>query len=107
MVRKPCGIARSGGLLTAPTDYLRQVLGESEPEAHDHNLHSSAAMATALDLHGRLLSAEPSAYYFRYAMPALDRASGLAEAFLAHERDMIAAGAIDPMGRRFVAEARA
>jgi len=95
------------GLLTAPTDYLNQVLGKSEPEAHDHDLHSSAAIAAALGAHGRILRAEPSAYYFRYVMPALGDESDLAEAMLGHELEMIAAGAIDPLGRRLVAAAHA
>ena len=94
------------GLLARPTGYLAQVLGKSEPEAHDHDLHSSASIAATLGAHGRILRAEPSAYYFRYITPALADGSDLAEALLDHEREMIAAGAIDAFGRRFVAEAR-
>ena len=99
------------GLLTlhGATDYLDQVLGRLEPEAHDHDhdLHSSTQIGAALGAHGRILRAEPSAYYFRYVMPALGDESDLAEAVLGHELEMIAAGAIDPLGRRIVAAAHA
>jgi len=90
-----------------PAKYLNQVLGKSGPQAHDHDLHSSTQIGAALGAHGRILRAEPSAYYFRYVMPALGDESDLAEAVLGHELEMIAAGAIDPLGRRIVAAAHA
>jgi SAM-dependent methyltransferase len=94
------------GLLGEPTGYLAQALGRTEPDAHDHSLHSSGAIAAALGSQTAILRTESSAYYFRYVLPALDGASGLAEAFLHHEREMIAAGVIDALGRRFVVGAR-
>jgi SAM-dependent methyltransferase len=95
-----------GGWLVDPTGYLAQALGEAEPEGHDHSLHSSAMIAATLGSRAAIVRTEPSAYYFRYVLPALGGGSGLADAFLDHEQAMIAAGAIDALGRRHVAEGR-
>ena len=77
--------------------WLRDKIGPSD--GHGHELHSSQAIADALNAHGETES-EPAAYYFRYFEPEL---SGSAtEAVLRAELDLIAAGAIDALGRRFV-----
>jgi SAM-dependent methyltransferase len=93
------------GLLPRPTDFLRGRLGlEMEQAAHhDHDLHPSTAIAAALRAQAATFRCRKSAYYFRYLQPALDDRTGLAEALLAHERDLIAGGLIDALGRRYVA----
>lgn len=93
------------GLLPRPTDFLRERLGlEFEHAAHHHHdLHASTAIAAALEAEAATLRCENSAYYFRYLQPSLDDRTGLAEALLAHECDLIAADLIDALGRRYVA----
>ena len=56
----------------------------------------------ALKASGAKVSAEEAAYYFRYLLPAVSEKLGAA--LLDHELEVMAAGLIDPLGRRFVAE---
>lgn len=93
------------GLLGEPTPYLRQVLGQEAPHDHGrHQLHSSSAIEHELRSSGAHVEAQDSAYYFRYLLPALG-SDELGAALLQHELDLIAGGLIDPLGRRFVADA--
>ena len=48
------------------------------------------------------MEAEDSAYYFRYLARAIED-QDLVSSLLAHEVELIAAGVIVPLGRRFVA----
>jgi SAM-dependent methyltransferase len=73
------------------------------PDHHDHDLHSSQAIATALARAGSL-EASDSAYYFRYAEPHLP--THHAAALLDEECRAIADGRIHALGRRFVVTPR-
>lgn len=97
-------LLRDARLLPHPTPFLARCLGEAEPDGndHDHDLHDSGAIEAALHARGRV-SAAPSAYYFRYLLPALGLATGLGATLLAHELALIEAGVIDALGRRYVA----
>ena len=68
----------------------------------DHDLHSSSAIAQALRGHGALEETD-AAYYFRYFEPHL-RDPGKAQELLDQELTLIAAGSIEPLGKRFVAD---
>src|SRR5262245_23583449 len=73
---------------------------------HEHHLHSAAAMRAGLEARFALTHQAPAPYLYRYLLPVLeDGAAGselLARA-LADEKAMIERGAIDAVGRRFVA----
>ena len=77
--------------------WLRDKIGPSN--GHGHELHSSRAIADALNAYGEIES-EVAAYYFRYFEPELS--GNATEAVLRAELDLIAASAIDALGRRFV-----
>jgi SAM-dependent methyltransferase len=95
-----------GSLLAEPTGHLAEVLGRVPPDAEDHHLHSSTAIEAALRAHAEAVRAEGSACYFRYVLPALEEARPeLGQALLDHERELIQAGIIDALGRRYVATA--
>ena len=79
---------------------LNALLEKAAPSStHDHHLHSSGEIAHGLRRLGRVIETD-AAYYFRYLEPCLS--DGAAEALLEHELEMIAAGAIDALGKRFV-----
>jgi SAM-dependent methyltransferase len=80
---------------------LGQLLDKLAPA--DHDLHSSGVIAEALD--GFDVVAGDAAYYFRYLEPHLRR-PGMAQALLDEELARIDSGAIDPLGKRFVAAPR-
>ena len=67
----------------------------------DHDLHSSGAIAGALSGFGNVEAAD-AAYYFRYLEPHLRKPAD-SGALLEHELATIAAGSIEPLGKRFVA----
>lgn len=94
-------------LLGEPTGHLAEMLGRVPPHHEDHHLHSSGAMESALRARAGTVRVESAAYYFRYALPSLRQGPALAQALLDHERELIEAGAIDPLGRRYVAAAGA
>jgi hypothetical protein len=91
---------RDAGLLGKLTPFLRQTLGEAEDHDHDHVLHWSSAIEEALRGSGGRLRIDDAAYWFRYWLPAVSEA--LASALLAHELEMLSAGLIDPLGRRYL-----
>jgi SAM-dependent methyltransferase len=93
----PSLIAR--GALTAETS-LNELIAKLAPD--DHDLHSSSAIAKALSAHGAS-DASDAAYYFRYFEPYL-RDPDKAEELLDQEIALIAAGSIEPLGKRFVAD---
>lgn len=68
----------------------------------DHDLSDSVEIEAALRDCFAVVEAEDSAYYFRYLEPFFVAADA-AEAMLSHELSMIAAGSLEPLGRRFVA----
>ena len=70
----------------------------------DHELHSSAGIRDALAGHGEVQAAD-AAYYFRYAEPYLSDSA--ARALLEEELELIAACAVDPLGKRYVLTPRA
>jgi SAM-dependent methyltransferase len=96
------------GLLPHPTEFLQHRLGILACNQHHHDLelHSSALIGAALAGQAATVRQKSSAYYFRYLLPALNEVDRLAEALLAHELELIAAGLIDPLGRRYVAAAQ-
>ena len=71
-------------------------------ETHHHDLHSAAAILAALEGPGGWASVEGAAYFFRYLGGATGGDERLEQALRAHELDLIAQGAIAPLGRRFV-----
>ena len=87
-----------------PEEALGAVVAKAGPPHNDHDLHSSSAIADALARHGEV-QADDAAYYFRYAEPYLPESA--AEALLEEESKLIAAGTIDPLGRRYVLMPRA
>ena len=94
----------SGGMLTEEAD-TAILLGKLPPARHDgHELHSSRAIATALDRHFEVNTAG-AAYNFRYLEPSL-RDEGAAQWLLNIELEQIAADEIDPLGQRFIASQR-
>ena len=96
------------GALAADED-LRVLLAAADPlEAwraqHDHDLHCAAAQLAALGAVFATVAEAGCPYYFRYLARAGDETAVKA---LAHEEaSAIAAGAIRPLGRRFVAGGR-
>ena len=93
------GDLTDGGLLVEGSDAA--ALMERIAPTHDHHLHSSAAIQSALEARCQV-AATDAAYYFRYLEPWL-RDHGAAQRLLEVELEQIEAGAIDPLGRRFVA----
>lgn len=94
----------NGGMLTDGAD-VQALIGKLPPASHDgHELHSSHAIAAALDRRFEV-SAAGAAYYFRYLEPCL-RDVGAARWLLDVELEQIAADAIDPLGQRFIASPR-
>ena len=79
---------------------LEHALAKLDIRHEDHELHSSAAIGEAL-WRGGTVEESDSASYFRYVEADL-RFSAAAQAFLDHELELISAGAIDPLGKRFV-----
>lgn len=83
------------GALEASLDELTEKLAPA-----DHDLHASSTIAGTL--RGFEVEATDAAYYFRYLEPHLRRPD-MAQALLDQELALIDAGAIDPLGKRFVA----
>lgn len=94
-------LAQSLIVQQAVTASLDQLLAKLEPG--DHDLHASSAIAAALG--GHEVEASDAAYYFRYLEPHL-REPRLAQDLLDAVLAAIDAGAIDPLGKRFVAATR-
>jgi SAM-dependent methyltransferase len=93
-------------LLVDPASHLRHILGRGDDhEDHAHDLHSSAAIRHAIGQRDAAVREEDTAYYFRYFEP-VSGPSSLPSRVLQHEFDLIAAGAIDALGYRLVAERR-
>ena len=94
----------SGGMLTDDAD-VENLVGKLLPPSNDgHELHSSQAIAAALDRRFDV-SAAGAAYYFRYLEPCL-RDEGAAQWLLDVELAQMAADEIDPLGQRFIAPPR-
>lgn len=84
-----------------PETSLDDLVARLAPD--DHDLHSSSAIAQALSVDGAC-EATNAAYYFRYLEPHL-RDPDRAQELLDQELSLIGAGSIEPLGRRFVADA--
>jgi SAM-dependent methyltransferase len=95
-------LAERGAL--SPSADVAAILDKAAPSDHEHELHSSNAIAAALTRHGPVERAG-AAYYFRYAEPDLSDAR-LAEALLADELEQIEAERVDPLGQRFLLSPR-
>lgn len=90
-----------GGTLINDAD-AGELVGKLAPARHDgHQLHSSKAIAAALERHFAVRTAG-AAYYFRYLEPFL-RDAGAAQWLLDIELERLAAGELDPLGQRFIA----
>lgn len=72
---------------------------------HHHPFHGAAAIEAALRQAGRKVAGSGAAYFFRYAASAVPSDPALAEKLLRSELDLIASGRLEPLGRRYVAEA--
>ena len=98
------GLTRTLAAAGAFTDGfdLDHALAKIDIGDHVHELHSSTVIEAALRRFAHV-QAEDSAYYFRYLEPDLRGGAGAARALLDHELGLMATGAIDPLGRRFVA----
>jgi len=88
------GLHSSGGLQAADVSAL---LAKTDPD--DHELHPSAAIATALARFGDVEQSD-AAYYFRYLEPKLPQPA--ASELLKAELAVIESGSIDALGKRFV-----
>ena len=86
------------GLLADPTRFAA-LIEKLDFGEHRHELHASDRMAEILGRHGPLHE-EDAAYCFRYA--EADIGEPLTEALRNYELAMIAAGAIDALGKRLV-----
>ncbi|WP_310467337.1 methyltransferase domain-containing protein [Sphingomonas sp.] len=99
------GTARADAWFTALARDLHASGSLGQPveldTAHDHELHSSDAIAGALCAFATVERAD-AAYYFRYLEPHL-REPAAAAALLEQELATIASGAIEALGQRFVA----
>ncbi|MEO6580095.1 MAG: hypothetical protein ABIN83_02955 [Sphingomicrobium sp.] len=84
----------------ADTAQLYELINWPENDAHDHKLHSSTALATALAMAGVVWSSD-SAYYFRYLEPHMSNHAAV-ERLLEYELELIRTESIDPLGNRFV-----
>lgn len=94
-----CRLLHSSGALREGFD-LAAILDRAAPNAHEHELHSSDAIRSALA--GRGGVEEPdAAYFFRYLEPEFV-ASEAAQAFLDQELSLISSGTLDALGKRFV-----
>lgn len=76
-----------------------QILEELNVGDHHRELHSSPVMKQALRAHGQVQEGD-AAYYFRYVEDRLNEV--VASQLLNYELSLIEAGAIDPLGKRFV-----
>ncbi len=76
------------------------ILDRARPAGHEHELHSSAAIADALAARGRV-ERSGGAYYFRYVEPDLG-SPATADAVLTEELAAIRSGDIDALGQRFI-----
>jgi SAM-dependent methyltransferase len=83
-----------------PEFELEATLAKIETADHEDPLHSSTAIGDALTKLG-FVEAEDSACYFRYLEPEL-RTAQTAKRLLDHELELMSAGAIDALGKRFV-----
>ncbi len=101
--RSFAAMLRSANLLDGLTAHLAEILDQAGGDPHDHDLHDSTSIRSALEAQAGALRSENAAYYFRYLLRALEPESALAPAILDHERTLIAQGLIDPLGRRHVA----
>ncbi len=79
---------------------MAAIVDRTRPAGHEHELHSSAAIADALAAHGRVERSR-AAYYFRYVEPDLG-SPATADAVLAEELAAIRSGDIDALGQRFI-----
>ncbi len=79
---------------------VEAILDRAKPAGHEHELHSSAAIAGALAQAGKV-EMQDAAYYFRYVEPDVAD-DALAKRLLEQELALIRAGAIDALGTRFV-----
>ena len=75
------------------------ILEKLDLREHQRELHASTAMAQALRSHGKV-EEQDAAYYFRYAEAQVE--PKIARLLLDYELSLIDAGAIDPLGKRFV-----
>jgi SAM-dependent methyltransferase len=90
------------------SDFIAGLVGSDAPLTdwwrgrHDHDLHPANVIDAALRRAARRVEASKAAYYFRYLASALPE-KALAAA-LGGELAAIEAGAIRPLGRRWIAE---
>lgn len=83
---------------------VEALLAKAAPGSGDHDLHASSAIAEALVRTGEVRS-EEAAYYFRYVEAAFG-SEEIAQSVLEQELSLIASGAIDALGKRFVLSPR-
>lgn len=108
--RSVARIAAASGSATAPQSSLASLLECGDPvgawwrREHDHDLHSASALEGALRARAAAVQRTDAAYYFRYLEGLRAPDSPLLAALLEHELEMIELGAIEPLGRRFIAE---
>ncbi len=105
-------VLQAAGRVAAPagTQAFR-LLGEGDAlelwfEDH-HDIHTAAAMESALARHFRILSRARAPYLYRYLEPCLAPESPEVDVLrqvLAAELRAIALGAVKPLGRRWVAD---
>ena len=95
-------LLEAGGTFRGAFD-VATALSKIRPDDHGHELHSSSALAAALERVGEVRRTD-AAYYFRYLEPDF-RNPIAAEKNLEHEIALIGAGAIDPLGIRFTVSA--
>ncbi|HKG91808.1 MAG TPA: class I SAM-dependent methyltransferase [Gemmatimonadaceae bacterium] len=103
----------AGALEAAPGSFAARLLAASDAAAEwrhaaDHDIHPAAAMEGSLAAQLTIEASERAPYLYRYVAPALaasTRGGELLARVLEAERAMAAAGALDLIGRRWVARA--
>jgi SAM-dependent methyltransferase len=101
----------AAGLLTKDDEFLRAVRAKTATlsawqEDHGHHLHPAAKIQTEIQKVFGEVKREEAPYYFRYVaraiVPTRDR-DAILRKLAVEETDLMAKGAIVPLGRRFVA----
>lgn len=81
---------------------LDHVLAKIDLSGNEHELHASTAIGAALSGFAHVAESD-SACYFRYLEPEFAARETASAGLLRHELELIAAGCIDPLGKRWVA----
>ena len=99
------------GLLIVSDEFQHRVLTKTETlnawrQSHEEELHTAAEIDAHLEKVSRRVIRESAAYYFRYiasAITAVKKRDPILQAFAEQEVTLAADGAINGLGRRFVA----